>query len=159
MLIFLLTLLAALGCGLVAGLLFAFSNFVMQALTQLRDEEGAAAMQNVNVTIINPLFMLIFLGTAAISVALLILSVPQVPARSATFAVAGSLLYLAGTLGVTMIFNVPMNNQLEEVDLTDASSLAYWQTYVPQWMRWNHVRTIAAVLATVAFILALSSNG
>lgn len=159
MLIFLLTLLAALGCGLMAGLLFAFSNFVMQALTRLRDEEGTAAMQAINVTIINPLFMLIFLGTAAISVALLILSVPQIPARGATFAVAGSLLYLAGTLGVTMIFNIPMNNQLENVDLTDANDLAYWHTYVPRWMRWNHVRTIAAILAAAAFILALSSNG
>jgi len=155
--VFILTLLATLGCGVVAGLLFAFSNFVMQALSRLPNEQGIAAMQAINITIINPLFMLFFLGTAALCVAQIILSIPNLPARGATFAILGSVLYLAGTLGVTMICNVPMNNRLEKVDPNDSN--AYWAEYISGWMRWNHVRTIAAIAASVAFMLALSSNG
>lgn len=157
--LFIFALLAALGCGLIAGLLFAFSNFVMQALAQQPDEQGIATMQAINVTIINPIFMLIFLGTAAICAAQIILSVPQLPARRPTYVLIGSLLYLAGTLGVTMIRNVPMNNRLEKVDPTDSNSATYWREYITSWMRWNHVRTIAATLASIAFMLALSSHG
>jgi uncharacterized membrane protein len=57
-------LLAALGCGLVAGIFFAFSTFVMKALAQLEPKEGIAAMQWINITVINPWFMTVFLGTA-----------------------------------------------------------------------------------------------
>ena len=55
------TVLAAVGSGLMAGLLFAFSNFVMKALTRLPPEQGMAAMQLINVTIINPVSSYCFL--------------------------------------------------------------------------------------------------
>jgi uncharacterized membrane protein len=60
-----LTLFAALGCGLVAGVFFAFSTFVMKALARLPAPQGIAAMQSINVIVINPWFMTAFLGTAA----------------------------------------------------------------------------------------------
>jgi uncharacterized membrane protein len=47
-LLFVLTLFAALGCGLVAGVFFAFSTFVMKALARLPAEQGIAAMQAIN---------------------------------------------------------------------------------------------------------------
>ena len=64
-LFFALKLLAALGCGLMAGVFFAFSAFVMNALARLPAAAGIAAMQSINITVINPLFMTVFLGTAA----------------------------------------------------------------------------------------------
>lgn len=154
MLVSLLILAAALGCGLMSGLLFAFSNFVMQGLTRVQDDAGASAMQAINTTILNPLFFTIFFGTGAVSAALLVFSVPHLPAASAIFSVIGSLLYLVGVLGVTMLCNVPMNKQLATVNVADVESLAYWRVFVPRWMRWNHVRTVAAVFALAAFILA-----
>jgi len=54
-LLFALTLCAALGCGLMAGVFFAFSSFVMNALARLTPGEGIAAMQSINVAVINPL--------------------------------------------------------------------------------------------------------
>jgi len=60
-----LTLISALGCGLVGGIFFAFSAFVMKALNRLPPAQGIAAMQSINVTVINPLFMTAFFGTAA----------------------------------------------------------------------------------------------
>ena len=64
-LLFTFTLVAALGCGLMAGLFFAFSVSVMKALARLSSAEGIAAMQSINVAIINPVFVAAFFGTAA----------------------------------------------------------------------------------------------
>ncbi|MEH2408541.1 anthrone oxygenase family protein [Nostoc sp.] len=62
---FVLKLFSALGCGLIAGVFFAFSTFVMNALARLQPAQGITAMQSINITVINPLFMAVFLGTAA----------------------------------------------------------------------------------------------
>ena len=56
---------AAVGCGLIGGLLFAFSSFVMTALARQPAECGIRTMQAINVAILNPLFLSVFLGTAA----------------------------------------------------------------------------------------------
>ena len=59
-LLFVLTLFAALGCGPIAGVFFAFSAFVMSALARLPPREGMAAMQSVNVAAVKPSFMAAF---------------------------------------------------------------------------------------------------
>ncbi|HZD26142.1 MAG TPA: hypothetical protein VE631_07765 [Alphaproteobacteria bacterium] len=66
-----LTILAALGSGLNAGLFFAFSAFVMKALAGLPPAGGIAAMQAINVAVLNRVFFAVFFGTAALSLALL----------------------------------------------------------------------------------------
>ncbi len=60
---------AAIGSGLVARIFFAFSSFVMAALGRLPSDHGIAAMNAINVTVINPVFFLAFFGTAALCVA------------------------------------------------------------------------------------------
>ena len=52
-----LTLVTALGCGLSAGALFAFSSFVMGALARLPVAQGIAAMNSINVVAVTPMFM------------------------------------------------------------------------------------------------------
>lgn len=71
MLLFVLTLVTALGCALIAGIFFAFSNFVMKALARVSPASGIAAMQSINVVVLNPGFLGLFLGTALACVALL----------------------------------------------------------------------------------------
>lgn len=60
---FILKFFAALGCGLIAGVFLAFSTFVMSALERLPMAQGITAMQMINITVINPLFMTTFLET------------------------------------------------------------------------------------------------
>ena len=69
-LLFVLTLCAALGCGLMAGVFFAFSTFIMRALARLQPARGIEAMQSINRTVINPWFLGVFLGTAAVCILL-----------------------------------------------------------------------------------------
>jgi uncharacterized membrane protein len=101
-----LTLITALGCGLVAGVFYAFSTFVMKALARLPAAQGIAAMQSINVVVINPWFMTVFFGTAAACVVVVVFSMLRWGEPSAVYLLIGSLLYLIGTILVTIVFNV-----------------------------------------------------
>lgn len=152
---FALTLFATLGCGLMAGLFFAFSVSVMRALARLTPAQGIAAMQAINIVILNPVFLGIFLGTAVISVLAILVSLLRWNTPGALYLLAGGVLYLIGNILVTAVFNVPMNNALDAVAPADPGSANLWATYLTSWTAWNHVRTVTALAATAAFALAL----
>jgi uncharacterized membrane protein len=152
---FAVTLLAALGCGLVAGVFFAFSTFVMKALSRLPPGEGIAAMQSINVAVLNPWFFAAFLGTAAACVMALVSSLLRWQEPEAVYLLVGSTLYLAGCLMVTALFNVPRNKSLASIPPTDPHSESEWADYLHVWTVWNHVRTAASLAAAVSFSVAL----
>lgn len=154
-LLFTLTLVAALGCGLVAGIFFAFSNFVMKALARIHAGSGIAAMQSINVVVLNPLFLGLFIGTAAICLLLAIYSLLRWQSPATVWLLAGSALYIIGTFIVTIAFNVPRNEALARVDASHPEATRVWHNYVAGWTRWNHVRTVAALAAAVFFTIAL----
>lgn len=150
-----LTLLAALGSGLVAGVFLAFSSFVMRALARQPAPAAVATMQAINVTVINPLFLGTFLGTALASLALAVLALVAWSPGASPLLLAGALLYLLGCLLVTLACNVPHNERLAAVAAADPAAAALWRRYVTEWTAWNHVRTLASLAAAAAFILAL----
>lgn len=149
-----LTFLAALGCGLVSGIFFAFSNFVMKALAQVPGEQGMRAMQAINVTVLNPLFLTLFLGTGAICVFLGIASVVRWQGAGSLGLLVGSALYLFGNIAVTGACNVPRNDALARINSTAPEAAEAWRKYKVEWTRWNHVRTITALAAAAAFTIA-----
>lgn len=146
--------LALLGCGLMAGLFFIFSVCIMKALGQLPPEKGMAAMQSINIVIVNPIFMLVFMGTALLSLAALVSSVRHWTEPNARTLLAGSLCYLLGVMLVTMAVNVPMNDALAAAKPGSPEGAKLWASYLVNWTAWNHVRTIAAIAATALFALA-----
>ncbi len=154
-LLFFLTMFAALGSGLIGGVFFAFSTFVMKALERITPGSGIAAMQSINVTVINPLFLSVFLGTTTASVVLVLVAVWRWRAPGTEYLLLGGSFYLAGTFLVTLMFNVPRNEALALVDSRSAEADAAWREYVSGWTRWNHVRTVAALVAAVYLTLAL----
>jgi uncharacterized membrane protein len=131
--LFVLTLLSALGCGLIAGVFFAFSTFVMKALSRLPAAQGIAAMQSINVAVITPSFMAVFLGTAAACLLLIGFSFSMWQRPGTAYLLAGGLLYLVGTILVTAVFNVPRNDALAVADPQNADSAALWASYVSVW--------------------------
>lgn len=149
------TFLAALGSGLMAGLFFVFSVFMMTALARLGAPQGIAAMQSVNVAIIHPLFLVVFMGTAILSLWAAGAAIWNWSTEGSGWLLAGSLLYLVGILVVTMIFNVPLNDALAAVDPASGEGAALWERYLDVWVKWNHVRTIAGLGALACFIQAL----
>ena len=153
--IFALVLASAVGSGLMAGVFFTFSTFVMRALARQPAAHGIAAMQSINVTVLNPWFLGIFFGTAASCGVLALDSLVLRPVPGAWLLLAGSGLYVLGTFLVTMVCNVPWNNRLAVADAASAAGHALWARYVSRWTAWNHVRTVAALAALVVFLLAI----
>lgn len=153
--LFVVTFLSALGAGLNGGLFFAFSVFVMKALGRVAPASGIAAMQSINVAVLNPVFFAAFFGTAALSALAMIAGLMAWPGAGARYLVVGALLYIAGTIAVTMLCNVPLNNKLARVAPDSAEGARLWQRYIAEWTAWNHVRTIASLAASASFIMAL----
>jgi uncharacterized membrane protein len=148
-----LTFAAAIGSGVVGGIFYAFSSFVMAALGRLPSVQGAGAMKAVNVTVINPVFMLAFMGTAVLCLVLAGASLIWWGRTGGMLILAASLFYLVGCIGVTMVFNVPLNHQLAAV--APAQEAALWSRYLDVWTAWNHVRTLASILSAILFTAAL----
>lgn len=139
-------LVAAFGSATMAGLLFAFSNFVMRALTQVAPACGMEAMQRINVTIVNPVFMGLFVGTPLLYLLVGVGAMTLDATRGRWWLLIAAGAYLVGVLGVTMFVNVPLNDALAPVPSPAAGE--HWPAYVATWTRWNHVRTAWAFVAT-----------
>jgi uncharacterized membrane protein len=147
------TLVTALGCGLVAGVFFAFSTFVMPALKRLTPERGIAAMQSINELAVTPAFMTALFGTAVACLGLAAWTVISPNGSATTLVLLGGALYLVGAIGVTVVCNVPLNNRLAKLHPQSAAS--YWDDYLTQWTAWNHLRTLAALAAAALLTIAL----
>lgn len=132
---------AGVGAGLVAGLLFAFSAGVMAALGRLPAGDGAAAMRSVNAAVLNPLFLGVFGGAGVAVVA------AAVASGGAAAVVGAAVLHVVGVLGVTAAVNVPLNDAL-------AADRVPWERYLLRWTRWNHVRAGAATVALGLLLVA-----
>ncbi|HLP66994.1 MAG TPA: anthrone oxygenase family protein [Rhizobium sp.] len=147
---------SAIGCGLLAGLYFAFSTFIMRALDRTGAEAGAAAMNSINVEILRSTFMPFFLGTTVSSAILALIALLRwgEPGSLSTF--LGGMLYVVGMFGVTMVFNVPLNNRLAKTDSGEVD--AVWRHYLDVWTRWNHVRTLTSTAASALFIAAIAAG-
>ena len=149
-----LTFLAALSCGLAAGIFYAFSALVMRALARISPQAGIAAMQSINLSVINPWFMGAFFGPAVICCFLAVISLLRWNRPGAAFILAGSALYLVGTMAVTFAFNVPLNEALAMADPASPKGASLWAGYLTTWTNWNHLRAAAALLAAASFTVA-----
>jgi uncharacterized membrane protein len=149
------TIVASLGCGLMAGVFFAFSSFVMPALARLPPPKGMAAMQSINVTAVSPAFGSLFFGSALACVAVLVGALTHWGEERAAYALFGSTAYLAGALLVTALANVPRNDALAAVDPDSPEATTAWASFLRGWIWWNHVRSVASLAAAASLILAL----
>ncbi|MFC6487510.1 DUF1772 domain-containing protein [Nitratireductor sp. GCM10026969] len=142
---------SAIGCGLLAGLYFAFSTFIMTAFARIDQAHGIAAMNSINATILGSLFMPFFFGTTLAGAVLAILALFRWDEPGAAVMLAGGLVYVIGMFLVTVIYNVPLNNEL-----TRTGAAEVWSRYLKDWTFWNHVRTVASAAAMALFIAAIA---
>jgi uncharacterized membrane protein len=140
---------AAIGSGIVGGIFYGFSSFVMPALSRLPSAHGVAAMNAINVAVITPSFMIVFMGTALVSLLVAGSSFFWWSQTGAKLTFAASLINIVGCFGVTMFFNVPLNEWLADVEPDQEEAL--WAHYLDRWTLWNHVRAAASVVAAVLF--------
>jgi uncharacterized membrane protein len=132
---------------------FAFSTAVMPALRRLPPSSGLAAMQAINRAILNPLFIIVFVGTA-LATAAVVATTLWTWDEGAALRLAGGLCYLVGAFGLTAAYHVPRNNAIDTLDPTAEASAAKWSTYLAEWVPWNHVRALAAMVSLVLLVIA-----
>ena len=137
------------GTALIGGLLFAFSICVMQALASVPAEEGMRVMQRINRVILNPLFFFVFMGTSLLSVVNVVVVMSGWGGKCPITFVAASGVYLIGVFIITAAGNVPMNNRLDALKPADGEE--YWQLYLKNWTRLNHLRTAASTMAILLY--------
>lgn len=153
-----LLLVTTVGTGLLAGVWFAFSSFVAAGIARGPEREAIVAFQGINRVAVTPVFMLAFLGTAALSLALVVWGGVSWSDARAKLAVGAGALYLIGSFGVTMAANVPLNDRLDRVDATGPDAARAWADYYGPWMLWNHTRTLTAIAALALLVVALTRD-
>jgi uncharacterized membrane protein len=148
----------AIGCGLLAGIYFGFSTFIMTALGRIEQVQGVSAMNSINSTILGSLFMPFFYGTTLVSFILVILGLRRQGAPGAIAMIAGGLIYIAGMFLCTIFFNVQLNNALSVVDPASGAAAPVWARYLKEWTLWNHLRTISSAAASALYIAAIAAK-
>jgi len=158
-LIFAVTILAALGTGLLAGNFFAFSVYLMRALRGLSAERGIVAMQAITAAIKNLTFLVVFFGTGALCAVLSGAAILEWGKPGSCYLLAGTLFFLMGAFPVTMMANVPLNNQLARIAPDTKDGRELWKRFQSSWGAWNHVRTVTALAACALLIMAAVAGG
>lgn len=146
---------SAIGCGVMSGVYFAFSTFIMASFARLAPDAGIAAMNAINLQIVRSPFMPLFLATTLVAVGLAGYALFHWSAPWGWAALAGGTLYVFGMFGVTMAFNVPLNDALAAHPLSGGGDAEIWARYLRDWTFWNHVRTLASLGASILFVVSL----
>jgi uncharacterized membrane protein len=112
-------------------------------------------MQSINELAVTPVFMTALFGTAVACLGLAAWTVISSDVRTTALVLLGSALYLVGAIGMTIVYNVPLNNRLAKLHPQSASAASYWDEYLVKWTAWNHLRTLAALAAAALLTIAL----
>ena len=154
-------LLATLLCALAAGLLFAFAVIVMPGLGHLGDRDFIRAFQQIDGVIQRgqPLFGLVWLGSALALMVGFSVGLGRLDGLEKALLATGVGVYLLGVQLPTFMINVPLNNALQEVDVSNGHEDA-WRSaregFERKWNRWNRVRTGLAALTTAILVILVS---
>ena len=148
------TVVCAVSAGVGSGMMYVFSTGVMQGLGQLPQDEAVRAMQAINVAVINPLFLGVFMGTGLFAAMLAGVSWFGSAGPVNPWLVAGAAVYVVGVVMVTVGGNVPLNDALATVDSTVLSPTA-WSDYARPWLRWNHLRALAAAVSSALLVISV----
>ena len=147
--------------ALIAGLFYSYSCSVMPGLAKMGDKEFVAGMNAINVAIINPVFMLSFMGTAILLPLSTYLEYRAFAGARFYLLLAASIFYLIGTFGVTMFGNVPLNDALARINANTATAEELYHqrmTFEGTWNKLNSIRTIASLLSLISVIMACLSE-
>ena len=147
--------------ALIAGLLYAYSCSVNIGLGRLVDAEYISAMQSINKAIQNPLFFISFMGTLLLLPLCTYLHYNQPLSNRFWLLLMSTAVYIIGVIGVTALGNIPLNNALDQFNLSTASAEAIANQraqFEGAWNRFHTVRTIASIISLVLVIIACLNN-
>ena len=138
--------------------MYVFSTFVMRGLDRTGPVDAITAMRGINAEANgNPAFLLAYFGATILALVVGVIAVVQLNQPGSWWLLIGAILSILGAI-ITMVFNVPLNNQLDTVNpdgLSTADAAREWQAYFSTWTAWNHVRTVISFLGALLLLLGL----
>lgn len=148
---------SALLCSLVAGIVLAFACVVMPGIGKLNDRAYLRSFKAMDRVIQDnqPVFMLVWAGSVVVLLLTTTLGLWRLEGADRILILAAAAIYLGGVQLPTATVNIPLNNQLQAQDLetlSDASLRDARAAFEGRWVRWNLIRTVFAVLASVLLI-------
>jgi uncharacterized membrane protein len=147
-------------CSLVAGFLFAFAVVVMPGIRNLGDREFILTFQEIDRIIQNsqPIFILVWVGSAVLSIAALVIGFGQLEGPGLMLMILATVAYNFGVHLPTVIFNIPLNNKLQTLDVDEIGedTLKFArEEFESPWNRWNLLRTVISSLVSILLITLL----
>ena len=154
-------LVSALLCSLVSGLVLTFAIIVMPGIRAFDDLGYLKAFKLIDRVIQNnqPLFMMVWLGSAVMLMATTLYGLWQLEGVDRLLMIVTCTIFIFGVHVPTMTINVPLNNHLQAQDLdalSDSELSKMAETFESRWMRWNTIRTVVAITATVLLLVLLA---
>ena len=149
---------AALSSGLMAGVYFAFSGFIMKAFSKIETAQSVAAMNSINEVILRSLFMPVFFGSSIISFLLVVVAFVYWGETDAGLTLIAGMVYFVGMFACTVVFNVPLNNALARVGADSDNAQQIWSRYLSTWTKWNHLRTVSSLITCALCIWLLTDH-
>lgn len=152
---------AVLLCAFVTGLLFGFVVVVMPGIKVLTDRDFLRAFQVMDAVIQRrqPIFGLVWIGSVVAVVATLGLGFGRLQGLDRTILLVAAACYLLGTQLPTAVVNIPLNNEVQRLDLEavgDDDCRAARGAFEARWNRWNTFRTVVGAIATGLLVLLLT---
>ena len=147
--------------GLAAGLFYSWDCAIVGGLGNLPDDQYLAAFQSINRVILNPYFFMSFMGSLILLPIAAWMTYKTGNTSAFYFMLAAAILYALGVFGVTIGGNVPLNDMVDKLDITNASSEAIKAMRLKFEANWNslqHIRTYSAILAFIAAVISLAKR-
>jgi len=141
--------------ALSAGLFYAWVVSVIPGTKKIPDQAYLETMQSINLEILNVGFFCIFFGAFILLVTSTILQFETHVGGVFYYTLAATVIYGIGTIGVTMLGNVPLNNMLEAVNLSSLSAKEFHEVRLAYEGRWNNLNLLRTIAAVSSFVLAL----
>ncbi len=148
---------AILSGGIVAGIFFAFSDFIMKSLATIPPASGIEAMTSINRRVYRSIFIAGIWMVAILSAALIFAGFTQPKSPASYWLIGGGIIYILGVIAVSFIYNIPMNHKLEALGTTNKESDSYWKRYLSKWLLWNHARSASAIASSLCYLIAFSA--
>lgn len=149
---------SALSGGLMAGVYFAFSGFIMQAFDNTETSHAIIVMNSINERIQHSLFMPLFFGSSIVSVLLMIFTFVYWTETGSIYMLFSGLVYFVGMFACTVIFNVPLNGLLAKQDAGSEEAKQVWLHYRQIWTRWNDLRVLSSLVMSMLSVWLLTAK-
>jgi len=141
-----------------AGLFYNWSFNITTGLVKLDDRSYLRMMQILNKSILNPSFMLIFIGSIITLSFLTFLQGKIAFNLLFWLIISAMIIYLAGGIVITFCGNLPMNKKLESLNLiqiTNDECYTFRRIFETKWNTLNLIRTISSLISLVILLIAL----